>query len=275
MPNAQEPQANHHQLLLVTIFSLAMIILLVAAIVLIAPEIEKDLKQKITTQLEKNDITASVNLSGRDVVLSGIVNATDIQKAQISIAKIDGLHFIDSQPTPIAATHPEKHPPPFEKKTILSVNNTKHTENTNTEDESTQTASQISTQAYEKILAAMSRYNENKNQLAKTSINNNKPSNTLPFDFDTSTIRFKKNSSKLIPKTKKMLNNLANKLKKSAKIIEITVNAKKSDLAFKQAKKIQQYLITKGIKKKRLIIIGTSNDTKNTITIMEQTISSP
>jgi outer membrane protein OmpA-like peptidoglycan-associated protein len=279
MPDIQkkDTQENYQQLFLVVIFAVSMLALLVTSIMLITPEIEKDLKQKITKQLEKNSIIASVRLSGRDVTLSGIVPPFAIEKVQLLMANIKGIHFIDNQltstnPLPLPSstsqiTTPQnilveknEATPQREIKSLTSnllQNNASLTKNVTTHG---------SSQAYEKILTAMSHYNENKHTSSK---NNKSTSKQKLINFDTSNIQFKKNSRSLNSDSKKILTLLAKKLKKSEKKIKITAISKKPELAFKRAKTIQQYLINQGIKKKRLIVVGTTSNTKNFITIME------
>ncbi len=297
MPDTQqqESQENRHHLLLVALFTLSMIILLVISIVLIAPEIEKDLNQKITEELEKKGIEATVTLSGRDVTLSGTVTTPeDIQQAQTSTTKICGIHFIDNQLVPHekrAATQKRQSPqqtitdlttplppPPLItnnenisniKNNSLSFSKTEEKssntiQETRVKQEKKSTTAYKSSEAYEKILAAMSRYNENK-KIASENSTQDKTS----IDFDASTIQFKKNTSTLTSSAKKSLVLLAVKLKNTEKTIEIIVSSKKSDLAFNRAKKIQHYLIKQGLKKKHLIIIGRTSHTGNTVTIIE------
>jgi outer membrane protein OmpA-like peptidoglycan-associated protein len=311
MPDTQqqEPQENSHHLLLIALFALSMIILLVISIVLIAPEIEKDLNQKVMEELEKKGIEATVTLSGRDVTLSGTVTTSkEIQQAQTSTTKICGIHFIDNQlvphdklatahKPPVAPQHiaqkkqiPQQivtdsttlHPLP-EKNTPLATNDESISNKKNnassfgkTEEKSSHTLQEKtvkqekksttykSSEAYEKILAAMSRYNENK-KIASTMNTQDKTA----IDFDASTIQFKKNTSTLTSSAKKSLVLLAVKLKNTEKTIEIIVSSKKSDTAFNRAKKIQHYLIKQGLKKKHLIIIGRTSNTGNTVTIVE------
>lgn len=270
------PQENHHQLLLVALFALSMIALLLVAILFIAPEIEKDLNQKITEQLEKKGINASVSLSGRDVTLSGNVNSADIQKAEAATADVCGIHFIDNQLVASDTPNDETEITPIEKNTTSTVpvntDNTPHTPSTKTEEKTaTVPTTQSSSQAYEKILAAMSRYNEKQKTKPKDSVNSGTSFDKVPFEFDTASVQFKQSSNVLTSSSKKALTTLAGKLKKSTKTIEITVRSKKSKLAFEQAKKIQQYLIAQGIKKKRLIVIGKSGNTADTtVTITER-----
>lgn len=297
MSDTQEPEENRYYLLLVAAFTLTIITLWIISIVLIAPEIEQDLNQKITEELEKKGVNATVSLSGRDVTLSGTINdSTDIQKVQESLTDMCGIHFIDNQlvssdttapPTTVLANNDPLHPSPTPPKPAVtpSTNNEKISDNTpnvtlppvtgkqyvNTEKEgkkekesTTTTATQNSSQAYEKILAAMSHHNEKKSASPKTSTGSQSS-----FDFDTSTIQFKQNNSKLSKATKKALSALANQLNKTEKTIKITVSSKTSNLAFNRAKKIKQYLINQGIKSERIIIIGTTKSTKKLITIVE------
>ena len=293
----QESQENSHHLLLVALFALSMIILLIISIVLISPEIEKDLSQKVTEELEKKGIEATVTLSGRDVTLSGTVTTPeDIQQAQTLTTKICGIHFIDNQlvlQNKLAAVHKPPVAPQGKitqkkqspRQTITDSTNNKNISNTKNnspsfakieekssniiqettvKQEQKSTTTYKSSEAYEKILAAMSRYNENK-KIA--SVDNTQHKTAI--DFDTKTIQFKKNTNTLTSSTKKSLALLAIKLKNTEKTIEIIVSSKKSDLAFNRAKKIQHYLVKQGVKKKHLIIIGRSSNTGNTVAILE------
>ncbi len=298
MPDTQQqsPQENQHHLLLVILFALSMLALLVISIVFISPEIEKDLNQKVTEELEKKGIEAIVTVSGRDVTLSGTVKAPeDVQHAQKSTTKICGIHFIDNQlvphdkltkaHTPLIATQPTItnatiiHAPPKEAafSPIIKSENITNTKNNHAIQEKTikpkqsnkSTTTYRSSEAYEKILTAMSRYNENKKIASTTAENSNSAQYKNPIDFDTKTIQFKKNTSALTTNAKKSLTLLAEKLKKTKKTIEIIVTSKKSDIAFNRAKKIQHYLIKQGLKKSHLIIIGRTSNTENKVTIVE------
>jgi len=302
----QDPQENRHHLLLVTLFSLSMLALLVISIAWVAPEIEKDLSQKVTAELEKKGIEATVTLSGRDVTLSGTVTTLeDIQHAQTSTTKVWGIHFIDNQlvphdkltktthKAPVATQHitlkkqtaqqtitdsTAIHTPPKKDSSLPITNNKTITNTKNPPSSSIKTeennnsiqekTTYSSSAAYEKILAAMSRYNENKKIASTTREKSNTTQHKI--DFDTSTIQFKKNTSTLTSGAKQSLILLAGQLKNVKKTFEIIVSSKKSDLAFDRAKKIQHYLIKQGLKKKHLIIIGRTSHTKDSVTIIER-----
>lgn len=330
-PQETQQKENRSQLLLVALFALSMIALLVIAILFVAPDIEKDLNQKIIAQLEKEGITASVSVSGRDITLSGSVDAADIEKAETITADVEGVHFIDNQliadnantddfvslealqqednntsstgdfvslealqqdtdVAPEEATSASDATPTntddFVSLDALQQDTDTAPEETtaNTDDfvslealqqdtdtsaTEEQTMGKNSSQAYDKILAAMSRHNEKQTEPSSDEVNKQGTSdNKILVDFDTSRIQFKQDSNILTANAKKALKTLANQLKQSTKTLEITVLSTKSKLAFEQAKAIQSYLVEQGIKKKRLVVIGRNSDGQDTTVIM-------
>lgn len=279
-PQETQEKENHFQLMLVAIFVLVMITLLVIAILFVAPDIEKDLNQKITEQLEKDGITASVSVSGRDITLSGSVNVADIEKAETLTADVCSIHFIDNQLIARNATDvaPATNTDDFVSLAALQQEPDTSSDPASISEDATpsspQKMEQNSSEAYEKILSAMSRYHEkqaNQSQDKTKEKQQGASDNKVSVDFDTSNIQFKPDSKILTTHAKKALKKLATQLKSSTKTIEITVYSTKSKLAFEQAKVIQSYLVEQGIKKKRLVVIGRNSEGQNTtITIVEK-----
>lgn len=85
--------------LLVTLSILVVATLVVASSYFLRPSIEQELKRVLTTRFSNVGLTQTVvNISGRDVVLNGVVkDQSEAKKAELTAKETWGVRQVDNQ----------------------------------------------------------------------------------------------------------------------------------------------------------------------------------
>jgi len=266
-------------LLPLVLLAVVVITLLGLSVFFVAPNIQNDLAKEVRNELTKYSIPANITLSGRDVTLSGTVDALETKKkASLITEKVCGIRFVNNQlltakPENIALLSNSPSNAKIEKKISTApknINKQRTTDkkgNDNNLATSTKSADlkiassqkpdstpvnspkktaipitekKSNVLSYDAMLAAMTAYN------AKKKGRNPKKSQTIKVQFENDT-------HKILPESHEALNKWTSHFKRSNKIlIQITVTAENLTQAMARAKTINTYFIDQGIEASRI-----------------------